>query len=437
MKKKKMITENPNISRPDKKNGRLIRYREKLEKENLDREKKRNALFRKRVRSASEKKAPETIRTKAYYRFSSEYPSVVSPDGFRENIPVKEKMSLRTKITASLLCVFVFVFTLIALKTGVQLSLREPTTDVPGPVITEEQKMNISFVSAEAFRNSTASALSDKLKQTGADTVLIEFKSEYGYVYFDTGSFMGASADKKIAGAADKVKELSTLGISCIAYISCFKDSVASSSLSGMEVLTSAGSLFTDGDGNMWLDPYSDAAHDYLTGIMKSAVSAGFSAVMLDNVCFPTEFYLSSPVYLSYEDGDTKNGELTKFINKAAEAVGADKLILCCDITAFTAISSVPDDRYGGSLLGSDCISFCLDLRRDRQYEIQLENSDIFRYVEEMPLAFILDAGALAVKALGEQKDAYILYSFIDSGVSGADVYAEYAGIKNIITDLS
>ena len=35
MKKKKMITENPNISRPDRKNGRLARYRERLEKENL------------------------------------------------------------------------------------------------------------------------------------------------------------------------------------------------------------------------------------------------------------------------------------------------------------------------------------------------------------------------------------------------------------------
>ena len=117
--------------------------------------------------------------------------------------------------------------------------------------------------------------------------------------------------------------------------------------------------------------------------------------------------------------------------------MGSDKLIVCCDITAFTAISAVPDDRYGGVLLNTGCISFCLDMRRDRQYEIQLENSDMFRYVEEMPLAFILDAGALAVKALGEQKDAYILYSFIDSDVEEAAVYAEYAGIRNIITDLS
>lgn len=434
MKKKKMITENPNISRSDKKNGRLMRYRERLEKERLEREKKRNDLFRNRVRAASEKKAPETLRTKAFYRFSSEYPSVVSPDGFRENAPVKEKMTPKARAVVVLLCAFIFVFTLIALKTGVQLSLREPETDVPAPVIGEVQKMKASFISAETLRGSTAEKIAGMLKEKGSDTAVIEFKSEYGYVYFDTGSFTGASADKKIENADEKIRELSSLGIRCIAYISCFCDSVASSSLAGMEVLTSAGSIFTDMAGDMWLDPYSDTAHDYLINIMKSAVDSGFSAVLLDNVCFPSEFYLSSPVYLSFTDGDTKNAVLREFINKAVEAVGADKLILNCDISAFTGISPIPDDRYGGTLLDTDCISFCLDMRRDSQYAIQLENSDILRYVEEMPLAFILDAGALAVKALGE-KEAYILYAFVESDVKAAAEYAEYSGINNIIIE--
>ena len=437
MKKKKIITENPNISRPDKKNGRLMRYRERLEKENLAREKKRNALFRKRVRAASDKKAPETVRTKAYYRFSSEYPSVVSPDGFRENVPIRERMSSKAKIAVSLLCVFVFVFTLVALKTGVKLSLREPETQLSSPVGEEEQKRDIYFLSAAEFGRSTASDIAARLERRGADTVLVEYKSEYGYVYFDTGSFVGASADKKIAGAAEKTEALSDVGIKAIAYVSCFKDSVAASSLSGMEVLTASGALFSDSKGDMWLDPYSDAAHDYLISVIKSAADAGFEAVMLDNVCFPAEFYLSSPVYLSFEEGDTKNGVLTEFINKAVEAVGADKLILNCDITAFTPISDVPDEKYGGTLLGSDCISFCLDMRKERQYAMQLKNSDVFRYVEEMPLAFILDAGVLAVKALGESKDAYILYAFIDGSVSDAALYTEYSGIKNIISELS
>ena len=180
MKKKKMITENPNISRSDKKNGRLIRYRERLEKEKLNSEKERNALFRKRVRTASEKKAPGTLRTRAYYRFSSEFPSVVSPDGFRENIPEREKMTGRARAVVSIVCVCVFIFTLIALETGVRLSLREPGRDISGSAAAKEEK----------------------------------------------------------------IKALNDAGIKCLAYISCFKDTVAASSLSGMEVLTSLGGLF-------------------------------------------------------------------------------------------------------------------------------------------------------------------------------------------------
>ena len=436
MKSKKKITENPNITVADKKSGRLRRYRERLEKENREREKRLNALFRKRVNSASEKKAPETVRTKAYYRFSAEYPSRVSPDGFRENIAEKKKMTVKAKIFTAVVCILVFVFTLTALEAGLQLSKRESADTIPEPVFAEEQKINAMFIPADEFRDKTAPEITEAARSGGYDTVLVEFKSEYGYVYFYTGAFVGASADRIIPGAADKLKEIIDNDINCIAYISCFKDSVAASSLSGMEVLTSAGGLFTDSTGNMWLDPYSDAAGDYLVGIMQKAVEAGFSAVMLDNVCFPSEFYTSSPVYLSYADGDTKNGALTEFINKASAAVGSDRLIVCGDITAFTEISSLPDDKYGGTLLSTDCISFCLDLRADRQYTAQLENSEMFGYVEEMPLAFILDAGSVAAKALGEQKQAYILYAIVDGNVSGASQYADYAGIKNVITDI-
>jgi len=437
MKRKKIITENPNISLPDRKNGRLMRYRERLEKEQREREKSRNALFRKRVKSASEKKAPGTVRTKAYYRFSSEYPSTVSPDGFRENVPIKESMSGRTKVIVALSCVFVFVFTLVALETGILLSRREPEKEIPDPFIAEEQKINVCFFSAEDFRKKTASEIEKEIKADGFDTILVEFKSEYGYVYFDTGFFVGASADRLIENGAEKINELSKKGINCLAYISCFKDSIAASSSSGMEVLTSQGGVFSDSSGAMWIDPYSDSASEYTVNIVKSAVDTGFSAVLLDNVCFPDGYYLSAPVYPSFSDGETKNGAVTEFINNAVKAVGADKVILCCDITGFTDISALPNDRYGGTLLGTDCIAFCLDMRKNRQYAEQLENSEMFRYIEEMPLAFILDVGSLAVKTLGEKKEAYILYVFVDSNEKNAPEYADFEKIKNIISDLS
>lgn len=434
MKRNKKISENPNIAVSDKKAGRLRRYRERLERELREQEKKRNTLFKKRVNAASEKKAPKTLRTKAYYRFAKDYPSVVSPDGFRENTPEKEKMSKRAKVILSIGCVLVFILTFVGVQTGIELSKRMPDEGGSSSVISEDEGIKACYITPSEFSEKTAEELKNSLSASGFNTAVIEFKSEYGYVYFDVGSFIGASADKKIDGAADKIKELEKSGINCIAYISCFKDSVVSSSLSGMEVLTSSGSLFMDSSGAMWLDPYSSATHDYLIGLIKKADETGFSSVMLDNVCFPTEFYLSSPVYLSFVDGNTKLGAVEAFIDKAVESVGSDKIILCCDITAYSDISVLPNEKYGGTLLGTKCLAFCLDLRQEHQYKEQLENSDKFRYVEEMPLAFILDAGTLAVKQLGEGKDAYMLYALVDGNQSDFTDYVSFAGIGNVIS---
>ena len=80
MKKKNKKNKNSPEIASDKLQGKLKRHQEKLAKEEQKREKSRNALFRRRVREASEKKAPKTLRTKAYYRFSKEYPS--SPFAF-------------------------------------------------------------------------------------------------------------------------------------------------------------------------------------------------------------------------------------------------------------------------------------------------------------------------------------------------------------------
>ena len=435
MKKRKKTPENPNITVSGRKSAKLRSYRERLEKESLEWERKRNALFRRRVNSASEKKAPLTQRSKAYYRFSKNYPSVVSPDGFRENINEKEKMTTSAKIALSVFCVLVFVASFIAIRTGVALSLYEEETTAPDSAITEEAGINAYFLSYKDLVNKTAEQLVQELSAKEFNSAVIEFKSEYGYVYFDVGSFIGASADRKISTAYDKVTALKAAGIECIAYISCFKDSVAASSISGMEVLTSSGAVFRDSQENMWLDPYSSAAHDYITGLAVKALEGGFDRVMLDNVCFPVDFYLSAPVYLSREEEQSKNDALTQFIATVCEAAGKDNVILCGDITAFAEISALPDEKYGGILTDTACSSFCLDLRSDSQYSVQLENSDKFRYVEEMPLAFILDAATLATAELGNKKDAYFFCAMIDAQERDAVRYVKYTGTENIISD--
>ncbi|MBR3766928.1 MAG: hypothetical protein IKL10_01640 [Clostridia bacterium] len=434
MKKKKNYTENQNTPLPSHIQNQLRRRQEKLEKEAKKNEKSRNALFRRRVRDASDKKAPKTLRTKAYYRFSENYPSVVTPDGFRENTTEKHKLSHKKRLFVFISCVLIFVLSFTLIKTCILLSEKEIEPQPDTPVITDSTAIAALHITPEELASKTADELLKTLNAAQCNTAVFEFKSEYGYVYFDIKSFLGGSADKKIVNAWDTVKALTDNGIVCAAYISCFKDTVAASALIGMQAATSSGNIFLDSSNSGWLDPFSDEAHKYLLDIIKKASEGGFSYIILDNICFPTEYTVSAPVY-NWGDitADSKNKRLVSFINSAVKEVGTEKIIPLCDISGFSPLSQLPNEKYGNILLSSDSLSFCVDLRQDKQYTAQLENSEHFNYIEEMPLAFILDAGAIAVKQLKEEKEASVAFALIDKDLQDAAKFTQHAGIENII----
>ncbi len=433
MPKKKKISEKLNITTPDHKQNQLKRHREKLERESKRQEQKRNELFTKNVTSATEKKAPVTLRTKAYYRYAKDYPSDVTPDGFRENFPVKKKMSRKAKLILLAVCIFIFVSTVTVIQTGIELSKKPPQEGNDTPVIAPSESLTALHFAPSEFASKSAEELKSELDSAGANSCVIEFKDEYGYVYFDVNSFIGASADKKTDNAWDKVSYLSENGISCIAYVSCFKDTVAASSLSGMEVKTSSGTVFTDSSLSCWLDPFSSATSEYLTSLMVKAIDGGFAYVLADNICFPTEFSVAAPVFSVTADTENKNSVLLSFITEISNAVGTDKLITMCDVSGFAKISDTVNEKYGGAIIDTKCIAYCIDTRSEAQYEQLLNTSDVFKYIEEMPLAFILDAGSLASKSVTETKEANILAAVIDKSLEKADVYVRYAGISNII----
>ena len=433
MPKKKKISEKLNITTPDHKQNQLRRHKEKLERESKRQEQKRNELFTKNVNSATEKKAPVTLRTKAYYRYAKDYPSDVTPDGFRENIPVKKKMSLKAKLSLLIACILTFVCTFTLLQTCIELSKKQPQGGNDTPVVAPAEALTSIHFTPSEFSSKTAEELKNELDSAGANSCVIEFKDEYGYVYFDVNSFIGASADKKIDNAWDKVSFLSENGISCIAYISCFKDTVAASSLSGMEVKTSSGAVFTDSALSCWLDPFSSATSEYLSSLMMKAIDGGFAYVLADNICFPTEFSVAAPVFGVTADTANKNSVLLSFITEITNVVGSERLITLCDITGFAHISDTVNEKYGGEIIDTKCIAYCLDTRKEAQNKPLVNTSVEFKYIEEMPLAFILDAGSLAARRASEVKEASIIAAVIDKDLEKADVYVKYAGISNII----
>lgn len=409
---------------------RLRRRQEKLKNDELRAEIIRTAIFKRKVREAPIKKAPKTLRTKGYYRFTKTYPSEVSPDGFRENTPESKKMSLRQKVLLTILCIAVFCVSFTVINIGIALSEKSTTEKNDPPVINEEDALIGLRISPDNLKNLSTSEIKDLLNEKDCNMAVIEFKSEYGYVYFDMASYIDSSASKTISSAVDKVTALQAEGVLCAAYISCFKDTVAASSLSGLEIKDSSGKIFIDNEKNGWIDPYSKQTQDYILNTISEAEKYSFDYILLDNLCFPTQYTTQIPQYGTDTD---KNGIITDFIDTAVKSSVKNNIIIMADISGFAEISSVPDEKYASLLLSSSSNAFCLDIRKEHQNTAQLNSSERFKLLSELPLAFILEAGSLAKDTLTQSKEASLLFAVVDNDLKDGINYVRHSGIKNVI----
>lgn len=409
---------------------RLRRRQEKLRNDEIRAETLRTAIFKRRVREASLRKAPKTLRTKGYYRFTKDYPSEVSPDGFRENSPESKKLTAKQKFALSLLCIAVFCISFTVINIGTAISEKTAGEKQDPPVINEETALTGLRISPENFSTLSTEEIKGLLSDNGCNMAVIEFKSEYGYIYFDLNSSEERPADKTIPSAEAKLNGLRADGILCAAYISCFKDTVAASSLAGAEVKTPSGELFTDNNEAAWLNPCSEAAQSYILNLIAEAESYGFDYIFLDNASFPSDYSGTAPVFGEETD---KNGIISDFLNKAIASSNKGNIVIMGDISGFTEISTIPDEKYASSLLSSAGNAFCLDMRKEHQNTPQLKSSEKFKLLTELPLAFILEAGSLAKDTLTQTKEASLLFAIIDRSLKDGINYVHHSGIKNVI----
>lgn len=430
MKKSKKTNNTADFNESDIISRRTRRQKEKIEIERKKTELNRKELFRKRVKNASSQKVPKTSRTKAYYRFSKSYPSEVDREGFRENKAVHDKMTPKSIIVLSLCCIFIFTITFLAVRTGIELSERDIPADETIPVSAPEKGIDAVKLQDTFFISDTT----DKIREyVASEAVVIDVKNEEGFIHIRDGKYLSPSTAETVESVKEKISELEAAGVKTIAYISCFKDNTKPYEYTGMETMTSAGYIFEDSLGAMWLNPFVEITQDFVLSVIKNAADCGFSYILLDNVCFPTEFSVTAPYYQNAPDIKAKNDALISFINKAVTEAGSEKLIINCDITGICSISELPNEKYGGTLLQSDCFSYSLDMRTEKQYEPHLKSSEHFSYIEEMPLAFILDAGILARQELIKSKEAYVLFALTETDDPKIPDYAEKADIENLI----
>lgn len=438
-----MKKQNPTLQDADRKKHEenlLKRHKEELARKKAEKEKKNNEYFRKRVRAASSKKAPLTLRTRSYYRFAKEYPNAVDEKGYRENLPPVKKLTPAKKLLVFLLSAAVFCLSFTGVKVGLALSMRDD------PALTEgagsedgPDGIRVLHFTYNELRTGSAAVLAQLTEENGCSAALFEFKDEKGYVNFDVGSFLGASADRVVPGAWDTVKGLEEAGIRTFAYISCYKDTVAASARPRWAVTDydHPSVPLTDSTGSAWLDPFNTEVSEYLNGLIEKACQGGFSYVILDNLGKPDGTGLTTPFYPAVNDTGSKiNGAVTAFVRAAFKTAGKSSLVLMSDVYGITAGKEDTESRYGGTLLGTAARQFAVDARLSGAGESSYDPDGLYTYIREMPPVFILDSCLNSLHTVKDLENAAEYSLFVCTEKQNApdlSAFAEKTGMRNII----
>jgi hypothetical protein len=138
------------------------------------------------------------------------------------------------------------------------------------------------------------------LERDGLTAIELDVKDEDGKVGFTSSSLKLAKqigATRDFYGARDAARIVHQRGLYLIGRIVVFEDPVLAHGRPDLAVQRSDGSVWEDGAGLGWTNPYDKRVWDYNVDIAEAAVRSGFDEIMFDYVRFPSDGDVDSAVY--------------------------------------------------------------------------------------------------------------------------------------------
>ncbi len=168
-------------------------------------------------------------------------------------------------------------------------------------------------------------ALEDALADESIYAVMFDMKNDYGTCYFPTSrSNAPVSSAVDIEAVAELIDTLSNRGVHLIARIPAFVDYTYSLAHVELGLPVSGGALWSDENGNYWMDPANSSTIGYLEQICMDLQDLGFDEIVFDRFRFPDT---TSIVY------DETDRTKTEVIANAARALQSSLTALDLDVS--------------------------------------------------------------------------------------------------------
>ena len=143
---------------------------------------------------------------------------------------------------------------------------------------------------AAGSRNRLAGLL-EIAARTEINTFVIDIKDASGYISHRTelqaAQNVGATEEIRIRDLPGVLEQLEAAGIYPIARIVVVKDPLLSSARPELAVQDTAGGVWVDGKGIVWLNPYNTEVWQYHVALAREVALLGFPEIQWDYVRFP------------------------------------------------------------------------------------------------------------------------------------------------------
>ncbi|MGG3282272.1 putative glycoside hydrolase [Paenibacillus solani] len=218
----------------------------------------------------------------------------------------------------------------------------KPNTTTIDPQI-DAPKVKGIYVTAYSAGGSRMNQLVDLMDNTDLNAMVIDIKDDEGYITYKTDNPKLQELGKPqpfIRDIDQLMKRLKKHDIYPIARIVVFKDTILAKKNPELSFRKGDGSVWANGGGDSFVNPYSKEVWDYNIEIAKEAAKLGFKEIQFDYVRFPEGFEKRADSLKYTKTEQSRVDVISDFVQYAREELAPLGIRVSVDIFGYAA--SVP-----------------------------------------------------------------------------------------------
>ena len=187
----------------------------------------------------------------------------------------------------------------------------------------------------------TVRGLLDLIDRTELNTLVIDVKGDRGQLAYASqlplAVKLGIGGDREGWITLDELlTEAKARDIYTVARIVVFKDDPLAFGVPEWAVKRADGSIWTDGEGLGWADPFREEVWDYNIAIAKEVAALGFDEVQFDYLRFPSDGAIGAIVYTEEDTLETRTAAIREFIQRVTGALRPYGVFTSADVFGLT-----------------------------------------------------------------------------------------------------